>query len=282
MSDQNVFNEKIVIMTGGASGIGREMALQMARSGATLVLADIDEEGVRKTAADIEAAGGKAQANVVDTTDFNQVEALVDGTVAEHGRLDFIFNNAGIAVGGEVDKMPIEHWDKIIDINVKGVVYGTSAAYKHMAKQRSGHIVNTASLAGIVPSPMLSPYSTTKFAVVGLCESLRPEAAQKNVKVTALCPGFIESQIYDNSLLSGDVAKQGARATIPVKFVTTEKGSEMLLKGVAANKAIVTLPFYGHLLWRSYRFNMPLHRRLSVFTSKLAIKRARKAANKTG
>ena len=140
----------------------------MAAKGAIIVAADINLEGVEKTVERIVEAGGRATAKQVDTRDSAAVERLVDEAVAEHGRIDYMFNNAGIAVQGPMQDIPFEHWDEIVDINLKGVIYGTSAAYKHMLKQKSGHIVNTASLAGLVPSPLLSPYSATKFGVVGL------------------------------------------------------------------------------------------------------------------
>lgn len=266
-----VFNNKIAVVTGGASGLGRGFCEQMAAAGATVICADIDMAGAEETVAKIEAKGGKASAAHVDVSDYNQVKALIEGAAETHGHIDYVFNNAGIAVGGPVEDIPIEDWEKILAINLHGVVYGTEVAYKIMAKQRSGHIVNTASLAGLIPSPMLVPYSTTKFAVVGLCEALQIEAGTNNVKVTALCPGFIESNIYDAASYSGGMEAEKAKAQIPI-MVKTEKGVETLLKGVAAGKRIVTLPAYGHLLWRSYRFTPGL----AIAGSKLIGKRLRK------
>jgi NAD(P)-dependent dehydrogenase (short-subunit alcohol dehydrogenase family) len=257
-----VFNGKIAVVTGAASGLGQGFATEIAKAGGTVVAADINLEGVEQTVATIAADGGNAEAHRLDVRDSAAVTALVDGTVEKFGRIDYIFNNAGIATQGPVEDIPITDWDEIIDINLKGVVYGTSAAYKHMVKQRSGHIVNTASLAGLVPSPLLAPYSTVKFGVVGLSDSLRAEAKGTGVSVTALCPGFIESGIYGSARYSGGLNEEIGRAQIPM-IVPLEKGVNKLLKGVVAKKRVVTLPAYGYIMWFGYRISPNLGIKLS-------------------
>jgi NAD(P)-dependent dehydrogenase (short-subunit alcohol dehydrogenase family) len=276
MANFSVFNNKIAVITGAASGLGQGFAMVMAKNGATIVAADINLDGVKKTAERIVADGGNAEAQQLDVRDSAAVTKLVEDTVAKYGRIDYIFNNAGIAAQGPMEDVPIEHWDEIIDINLKGVVYGSSAAYKQMVKQGSGHIVNTASLAGLVPSPLLAPYSTVKFGVVGLTESLRAEAKAHGVKVTALCPGFIETGIYESARYSGGLNEEIGRAQIPW-MVPLEKGVRTLLKGVAANKHIVTLPLYGHIFWRGYRY-MPAS---GVMLNNYLIKRQMKALEKS-
>lgn len=267
MSKFSVFNDKVAVITGAASGLGQGFATVMAKNGATIVAADIDLDGVTKTAERITADGGNAEAHQLDVRDSAAVTKLVDDTVAKHGCIDYIFNNAGIATQGPVQDIPIEHWDEIIDINLKGVVYGTSAAYKQMVKQGHGHIVNTASLAGLVPSPLLAPYSTVKFGVVGLTETLRAEAHEYGVNVTALCPGFIETGVFGAARYSGGFTEEIGRAQIPM-IVPLEKGVNKLLKGVARNKRIVTLPLYGHVFWRGYRLAPVLGVKLNSFLVK--------------
>ncbi|MBI4898456.1 MAG: SDR family NAD(P)-dependent oxidoreductase [Actinobacteria bacterium] len=275
MSDFNDFNNKIAIITGAASGLGQGFAMVMAKHGATIVAADINLEGVDKTVEAISEFGGTATAHQLDVRDSDAVAKLVDDTVAKHGRIDYIFNNAGIAVWGPMEEIPIEHWDEIVDINLKGVIYGASAAYKHMVKQGFGQIVNTASLAGLVPSPLLSPYSATKFAVVGFSDSLRAEASGKGVNVTALCPGFIESGIYGSARFSGGLNEQMGRDQIPL-IVPLEKGVDKLLKGVVAKKRVVTLPFYAYVFWFGYRINP----RSGIKISGLLARRQMKAVDK--
>ncbi|MFY9264747.1 MAG: SDR family NAD(P)-dependent oxidoreductase [Solirubrobacterales bacterium] len=271
-----VFNNKVAIITGAASGLGRGFATEIARNGGRVVAADINVEGVRETVESIAAAGGKGEAHKLDVRDSGAVAKLVDDTVEKFGRIDYMFNNAGIATQGPVQEIPIENWDEIIDIDLKGVVYGASAAYRHMARQGHGHIVNTASLAGLVPSPMLAPYSTVKFAVVGLSDSLRAEAKGLGVDVTALCPGFIESGIYGAARYSGGLNEAIGRKQIPL-IVPLDKGVAKLLKGVVAKKRIVTLPAYGYLMWWGYRFTPTIAIKVSGILAKRQMKAAKAA-----
>ncbi len=273
-----VFRGKIAIITGAASGLGQGFAIEIGKAGGTVIAADINMEGAARTVASITAAGGKAEAHLLDVRDSAAVTSLVDATVARHGRIDYIFNNAGIATLGMTEEIPIANWDEIIDINLKGVVYGTSAAYKHMVRQGSGHIVNTASLAGLVPSPLLAPYSTVKFAVVGLSDSLRVEAQPKGVTVTALCPGFIESGIYGAARTIGDFNEQILRENIPW-IVPLDKGVHQLLDGVVRKRRIVTLPLYAHVMIWLYKIVPGLAIKLS---GRLAARQMQTAAERAG
>jgi len=271
MSYAETFNNKVAIVTGAASGLGMGFATEIAKSGGTVIAADINYEGVQEVVARI---GSGAEAHSLDVTDSAAVVKLVDDTVEKHGRIDYIFNNAGIAVQGYVEEIPIADWDTIIDINLKGVAYGTSAAYKHMVKQGHGHIVNTASLAGLTPAPLLAPYSTVKFGVVGMCDSLRVEAQSKGVSVTALCPGFIESGIYENALSTGfDNSK--AKESIPGGVVPLEKGVRTLLNGVVKKKRVVTLPWHAHVMILGYKLTPNLSIKISGRLAALQVKKAR-------
>jgi NAD(P)-dependent dehydrogenase (short-subunit alcohol dehydrogenase family) len=247
-----VFRGKIAIVTGAASGLGQGFATEIAGAGGTVLCADIDAAGAHRTVATIHAAGGHAEAHTLDVRSSEAVTALVDDCVERHGRIDYMFNNAGIATRGPVEDIPIANWDEIIDINLKGVVYGTVAAYRHMVRQKSGHIVNTASLAGLIPAALLAPYSTVKFAVVGLSDALNLEARAHNVDVTALCPGFIESGIYGAARTTGNFGEKDFREQIPY-IVPLEQGVKELLDGVAKKKRVVTLPLYADVLIWLYK-----------------------------
>jgi NAD(P)-dependent dehydrogenase (short-subunit alcohol dehydrogenase family) len=271
MSYEATFKDKIVIITGAASGLGMGFAEEIGKAGGTVIASDVDVAGLEKVVAEI---GGNAEAHELDVRDSAAVAALVDGTVEKHGRLDFIFNNAGIAVQGYVEEIPIEDWDAIIDINLKGVAYGTSAAYRHMVKQGHGHIVNTASLAGLTPAPLLAPYSTVKFGVVGMCDSLRVEAQSKGVYVTALCPGFIDTGIYENSRATG-FDKTKAKDSIPGGVVSLDKGVKTLLDGVVKRKRVVTLPWFAHLLILGYKLTPNTSIRISGRFAAMQAKKAR-------
>lgn len=274
MSYAETFQNKIVVITGAASGLGLGFAKEIAKAGGIVVASDVNLEGVQKVVAEIDAAGGKAEAHQLDVRDSAAVTALVDGTVEKHGRIDYIFNNAGIAVQGFVEEIPVEDWDAIIDIDLKGVAYGTSAAYKHMVKQGSGHIVNTASLAGLTPAPLLAPYSTVKFGVVGMSDSLRVEAQSKGVYVTALCPGFIDTGIYENSRSTG-FDKTKAKEGIPGGIVPLDKGVKQLLDGVVKRKRVVTLPWFAHLLILGYKLTPNTSIKISGKMAARQVKKAR-------
>jgi NAD(P)-dependent dehydrogenase (short-subunit alcohol dehydrogenase family) len=185
------FTNKVAIVTGGASGIGKAVAIELARNGADVIAADIDLLGVAQTAELIKQTGVNAEAAHVDVARGQDVETLVENTVANRGHLDYIFNIAGVAVMGEVRDLSLDHWRRIVDVNVLGVIQGATAAYRVMLKQGTGHIVNMASLAGLVGYPIMSAYAMTKAAVVAFSTNLRAEAEAFGVKVTALCPGFV-------------------------------------------------------------------------------------------
>lgn len=248
----------IALITGGGSGIGAEAGIQMARQGDTVILADIDVEAADNVATQIVASGGKAESAALDVRDGPAFANLVDRVVTDHGRIDLIFNNAGIGVGGPIEELAAEHWQRIVDVNIMGVVNGIRAAYPHMLRQADGHIVNTASLAGLVPSPMLAPYAMTKHAVVGLSLSLRPEAAQHGIRVTALCPGPTETPILDSrgpqdlppheGVCARDLLTKATGQVYPVEDLVAD-----LLAGVAANKACIVTPQRARLAWWLHR-----------------------------
>lgn len=193
------FEGKVAIVTGAASGIGRALATELVDRGATVVVSDIDGDGSASIAEQLSRRAGDSRAIAanLDVTDAAAVDELVGRTAADHGGLDLLFNNAGIGVGGEVRELSTAHWRRVLDVNVWSVINGVNAAYPLMIAQGRGHIVNTASLSGLLPSPMLVPYSTTKHAVVGLSVGLRMEAAAHQVKVTVVCPGVIETPLLD-------------------------------------------------------------------------------------
>ena len=178
----------MAIVTGAASGIGRALAEELARRGAAVTLADLQAE-VHDAATSISYASPRsAAAFTLDVTEFESVRRLVERVAEQHGRLDFMFNNAGIAAGGELRDHTIDAWNKIIDVNLRGVVHGVQAAYPLMLRQRFGHIVNTASMQGLMPAPLTASYSATKHAIVGLSKALRVEAAAAGVHVS-VCAG---------------------------------------------------------------------------------------------
>jgi NAD(P)-dependent dehydrogenase (short-subunit alcohol dehydrogenase family) len=262
-----IFEGAVGIITGGASGIGQALAEALARRGATVVLADLQIDKARKVAAGIEAGGGKATVAEGDVCDFEAVNRIVETTVNTHGRLDYMFNNAGIGIGGEVRSYGIQDWQRVLNVNLFGVVNGVQAAYPVMLRQGFGHVINTASMAGLVPSPGIVSYSTAKHAVVGLSLALRVEAAAAGIRVSVLCPGVIRTPIlegvqYANRAALPNVEKLRAywerfRPLDPEKF------APRVLKAVARNRAIIIVPAWWKIFWWLHRLSPWLGERLA-------------------
>lgn len=249
-----IFNGATAIVTGGASGIGRALAEELAKRGCEVVLADLQIELAEEVASKIYVSGGKAKAVKIDVTDFSEMEQLVQETVKRTGRLDFIFNNAGIVIAGHVNRLGIEDWNQIVDVNVRGVINGIQATYQIMMKQGFGHIINTASMAGLMPGPGNVAYTTTKHAVVGLSRSLRAEAAQMGVRVSVLCPGVIRTPILEGGgkygkMLTDIPPEQLRRMLEKLRPMSPNIFARRVLKSVAKNKAIIIAPSWWKLFW---------------------------------
>jgi len=252
----NHFRDKVAIVTGGASGIGRALCEELGHRGsAMVVVADINAEDAQQVTSSITSAGGQACAACLDVSREEDVQDLVDSIGARYGQLDFMFNNAGVAMCGEVRDMSLEQWQRIVAVNLWGVIYGTTAAYRLMLHQGQGHIINTASLGGLIPEPMATAYVTTKHAVVGLSTSLRAEAAGLGVKVSVVCPGMVRTQALDNATYIG-VGREAAIAEMTAMgMADLTKSTRSILRGVERNQAIITDTRLTRLLWRLYRVN---------------------------
>lgn len=190
---------KVVIITGGSSGIGEAVGRRLAREGATVVLAARRREKLEAVCADIVNAGGKASFRVVDVTSEKQVRKMVESVAREHGRIDVIVNNAGLMAMAPLSARKVDEWDRMIDINIKGVLYGIAAVWPFFEKRKGGHVVNISSVAGLrVSAGLGTVYSATKFAVKAISEGVRIESAGK-FRSTAIYPGFIESELMYGS-----------------------------------------------------------------------------------
>jgi len=246
----SVFSGKVAIVTGGASGIGRALSRELSSRGARVVMADVNEAGVRAAAAE---NGAAASGVGVDVCERDAVRALVEDTAAAQGRLDFIFNNAGIAIIGDAVDMAAEDWDRLIDVNIRGVVHGVEAAYPLMVRQGFGHIVNTASVAGLTPVPGFTGYALTKHAVVGLSTSLRAEAARYGVRVSAVCPGLVQTSIVDHAKMLAITDRNAALEQTPLKLHSVEGCARTIADGVERNRAIITYTGEARAMWTLYR-----------------------------
>ncbi|WP_433174441.1 SDR family NAD(P)-dependent oxidoreductase [Actinoallomurus sp. CA-150999] len=266
---------RIAIVTGGASGIGRAIATALAARGDTVTVADIDADGAKKVA-DRLSEHAKVTAAALDVTDADAVAALYRSVREEHGRLDLVFNNAGIAVGGLTEELTLDHWNRTIDVNLRGVVHGVHAAYPIMLEQGHGHIVNTASMAGLVPAPLMLPYTATKHAVVGMSLALRAEAASRGVRVSAICPGFVDTPLLDNAnpdLPETEAAKNARQAAQRVqrRLYTAPELARDVLRGIDRNDPLIVAPASSRAAWLAAR----LWPRGAVRVAGLSVRRMR-------
>ncbi len=259
------FKDRVAIITGGANGIGRALAKALSEAGCAVVVSDVNDDLGNQVVNEITNAGGTARYQHTDVSDEKSMAELFAVTRATEGVVDFVFNNAGIAVGGDSRDLTFDHWRAVTDVNYWGVVYGSKFAFDTMAEQGHGHIVNIASLAGLIPFPTSLPYSATKHAVVGLSMSLRAEGVDVGVKVSVVCPGFIVSNIYDAAEVV-NIPRVDVTANIPFKMVETDTAARNILNGVSRNKAIIVFPAYAKFFWWLSRFKYALLNSLSLKT----------------
>jgi len=195
-----LLKDKIAIVTGAASGIGKATAIAFAREGAKVTCVDINVDGAEATARTIADTGGEAASLRADVSAEDDVKAMIADTVARWGRLDVLYNNAGIGTGNPVTQVSIEEWDRIIDINLRGVFLGTKHAIPAMLQSGGGAIVNTASDAGLIGTPMLSAYCASKGGVVLFTKATAAEWGRMGIRVNCVCPGVIRTPILDPML----------------------------------------------------------------------------------
>lgn len=250
------FANKIAVVTGAASGLGLAISKILINSKCKVILIDTNQQSLESI---IQEFGEGAEGKIADVTNFDLISKIVEETIKKHGKLDYFFNNAAITIMGEVRDITIEDWNKVLSVNLNGVVNGVAAAYPIMIKQKFGHIVNISSLTGVTPAVMLIPYTTSKFGIVGLSHSLRMEAKQWGVKVSVACPNLINTPIWTNSKVIGSQA-QKPKDFLPLfrplpKLFDVDKAAKIILKGVLKNKATILNDFYSRVLWWGYRMS---------------------------
>lgn len=267
---------KVAFITGGASGIGAALAAKLAGGGAEVWLADRQLAAAQELAQRLGNGGTKTHAIELDVRDYPAFEAAVAEAVRTSGGIDYLFNNAGIGVGGEVDSYSLDDWNDVLAVNLHGVVHGIQAVYPIMIRQRSGHIVNTASMAGLLAGPGTASYTASKHAVVALSKALRLEAERHNVKVSVLCPGAIRTPILTGGVY-GRMTNTGAseedilKSWEPTRPMAPDKFAARVLRAVLRNKAIIIVPAWWKTLWYLERLSPTM----SMQVGRLVLKRLR-------
>lgn len=193
----NNIEGKVIVITGGSSGMGEAAALHLAQAGGKVVLGARRTDRLDAVVSQIEAAGGEALARATDVTKLSDVQALVEAAITRFGRIDVMINNAGIMPLSPIESLKIDEWDRMIDVNIRGVLHGIAAALPHMKAQKSGQFITTSSVAGHLVFPASAVYSGTKYAVRAICEGLRQEVKPYNLRSTILCPGAVQTELLD-------------------------------------------------------------------------------------
>ncbi len=245
-----------------------------------MILADVQPDVVDLAAGIPCASGRSASGFTVDVTDFDNLRLLIERVADQHGRLDYIFNNAGIAAGGELRDHTIGLWNRIIDVNLRGVVHGVQAAYPIMLRQGFGHIVNTASMQGLMPSPLTASYSTTKHAIVGLSKALRVEAGAAGVRVSVLCPGVVRTALLSggkHGLFVGAIPEEEQRDRALRYFerfrpMDAREFAAKVLNQVARSRPIIVVPAW----WKAFWWLDRLSPALSLFVAQRVFESARR------
>lgn len=252
---------RVAIVTGGASGIGLALAEQLQARSVHVIAADRDEGALASLPPSIEG-------RTLDVTDRASFAGLVQDVVREHGRLDYLFNNAGVGIAGELRDMEPGDWRRVVDVNLFGVIHGVDAAYPVMIEQGFGHLINVASLAGLIELPGESVYVASKHAVVGLTRTLRAEARQYGVDVCLVCPGVVNTPIYDTSPVVG-FDKEASLALWP-KGISAAHCAEQILEGIDRGRGTVVVTPMAQVLWRLHRLSPSLFSRAAgLYMSRL-------------
>ncbi len=283
------FHNKVAAITGAGSGMGRTLALNLAEQGCHLALSDVNETGLAETAELVQAHAVKVTRQILDVADRDAVFAWADQVVADHGRVNLIFNNAGVAHSSTIEALDLADFEWIVNINFWGVVYGTKAFLPHLIAAGDGHIINTSSLFGLCAQPYVGTYNATKFAVRGFTESLRQELdlAGHGVSATSVHPGGIKTNIARAGRVSASVEQatgqsaDDAKAQFEKFFITTaDQAAKIILRAVQRDKRRVLVGPDAKVMDLLVRLLPSLYQRLVVWgTRKQVIKKAAKTAS---
>ena len=228
--------DSVAVITGGASGIGRSTALALARRGVGVVVADVNRERIEATVGELRALGVRAEGIGCDVTRDADVEALAAASIARLGHVDVLFSNAGIVVGGAPEAVPMSDWELIVQVNLLGVVRCARAFLPHMVERGSGHILSTASFAGLVAhNPMTIPYDMTKHGVVGFAAGLALYARPKGVGVSVVCPGYVTTNLFENYRLHGT----SGRLRMPDRVTPPDDLAERIVAAIEDGRFLV-------------------------------------------
>jgi short-subunit dehydrogenase len=257
ISMRNRFQNKHVVLIGGASGMGLAVAQQLAKAGARIIIVDRNARKGNSETKSLVNLGYDVVFKKADMLHESDVKKVFKNIVKEYTHIDFVINSAGTFMAGETRDTPMKNWNKLLELNIFAITNPTHYVYQIMLKQGSGHIVNFASSAGLFPVPAMGIYGASKFAVVGLMQTLRNEAKSLGVKVTVICPTIVNTPLYDTAIYN-NVDKQKALKTRHV-VQQPDVAAKRIIKGIARNQAIVHTSIATRFGWWAYRLSPALY-----------------------
>src|SRR3954466_8977458 len=243
---------KKALVSGAASGIGRAIALRLAKEGAQLFLVDIDVVGLAATATECREHGVDVLTRHCDLSHASDVSAAVADVLTRWNGVDILVNNAGITYYGKTERMAAEHWDRLLRINLLAQVQFTRELLSNLLERQEAHVLNVCSVLGLIGMPKVTAYCTSKFAMVGFSESLRNEFGKQGLGVTALCPGFVSTNLFTNAPLEESAEEH----KLPPRFVTTtpERVARAAVKAIRRNRRFIVMEPFARLMYATKRF----------------------------
>jgi len=247
---------KTALVTGTASGLGRAIAVALARAGYRIVLTDVNDVGNQETLTLVQAAGGEGHVEHLDVSDPEAWQQLRDKLQAVWSQLDLLVNNAGVGMGGDVGQLPIGDWRFIINVNLYGPIFGCHTMVDWLKRNpRGAHIVNVASLAVVVSAPGMAAYNATKAGVLALSETLYGELKPHNIGVTAVCPDFFDTNISRNARFQTAQQKKLAERLTSGGRMTADDVARKILRAIERKQLYLFVPWMAGLIWRFKRFS---------------------------
>jgi short-subunit dehydrogenase len=243
---------KTVLITGAASGIGRAIALRLAEEGATLFLVDIDEKGLVDTAVESRSRGVEVITRRCDVAEPREVSSAVAEALSRWNGVDILINNAGITYYGKTERMAADHWDRLLRVNLLSHIQFTRELLPSLLARREAHVLNVCSVLGLIGMPKVAAYCASKFAMVGFSESLRNELGRQGLGVTALCPGFVRTNLFTNAPLEAKVEEH----KLPPSAISTtpERVANAAVKAIYRNRRLVVMEPFARLMYATKRF----------------------------
>lgn len=262
------FPQKRVIITGAGSGIGRALAHEFAKKQWNIVIAEINDIRAKETADQVKNLGGKAIVVHCDVTNPADIDKVLETVTKELGGVDIMINNAGVSAGGYMERISIEDWNWILDINLKSVIYGCRAVIPLFKKQQSGYIINVASYAGMACLPEMSSYNVAKAGVIALSETIRTELSLLGIGVSVVCPSFIKTNLMDQFRSPDARQRNLAQGFFNKSIMSVEAVARCIIRSISGNKMYILPQIDAKYMWWSKRHTPRLYLKASAFIYK--------------